>query len=92
MEKIDNTDKSRSLQSLRKGGYVGPFLCSDKIEWNLLSSMGLQTQLEREKNNENAFTSVRRINYERREELKEMDNNSSRATRHICNLKVLRLV
>ena len=68
MEKIDNTVKSRGLQSLRKGGKAGRFLCSDKIEWNLLPSMGLQTHLEREKNNEHIFTSVRAINYERREE------------------------
>ena len=41
MEKIDNTVKSRSLQSLREGENAGRFLCSDKIEWNLLPSMGL---------------------------------------------------
>ena len=78
MEKTDNTVKSRNLQSLRKAGKAGRFLYSDKIEWNILPSIGLQTQLEREKSNENAFASVRVINYVRREELKETENNSSR--------------
>ena len=42
--------------------------------------------MEREKSNENTFTSVREINYTTREEIKETENNSSRATRRICNL------
>ena len=41
MEKIDNTVKSRSLQSLRKGGYTGRFLYSNKIELNLAPRIGL---------------------------------------------------
>ena len=86
MEKIDNTFKSRSLQSLRKDGKAGRFLYSDKIEWNSLPSRRLQTQVKREKSNENASTSVRAIDYAKREELKETENYSSRATRRICNM------
>ena len=86
MKKIGCIVKSRSLQSLRKGGKLGRFICFDKIEWNLLPSIGLQTQLEREKSNTNAFISVRVINDSRREELKETENYSSRATRRICYL------
>ena len=80
MEKVDNIVKSRSLQSLIKYVKAKNFICFDTIVWNRLPIFGLQTQLVREKSNENAFTSVRSIHNGRKKELKETENYPSRAT------------